>query len=69
MSRHYDVIVMGRSIGALCTAALLARRDFTVLLVGQGERPAGYRFDKFALRRRAFSLLAASSPAWSRVVV
>lgn len=69
MSRHYDVIVLGRSIGALVTAALLSRRDFTVLLVGQGEKPPAYRFGKFALRRRAFSLLAASSPAWSRVVV
>ena len=69
MSRHYDVIVLGRSIGALVTAALLSRRDFTVLLVGQGEKPAGYRFGKFALRRRAFSLLAASSPAWTRIVV
>lgn len=69
MSRHYDVVVLGRSIGALVTAALLARRDFTVLLVGQGERPCGYRFGKYALRRRAFTLLAASSPAWSRVVV
>ena len=69
VSRHYDVVVMGRSIGALATAALLARRDFTVLLVGQGERPAGYRFGPYNLRRRAFTLLAASSPAWSRVVV
>ncbi|MEZ4300318.1 MAG: phytoene dehydrogenase [Polyangiaceae bacterium] len=69
MSRHYDVVVLGRSIGALATAALLARRDFTVLLLGQGERPAGYRYGPYALRRRAFSLLAASSPAWSRVVV
>ncbi|MFO0590620.1 MAG: phytoene dehydrogenase [Polyangiaceae bacterium] len=69
MSRHYDVLVLGRSIGALATAALLARRDFTVLLLGQGERSAGYRFGKYALRRRAFSLLAASSPAWARVVV
>jgi phytoene dehydrogenase-like protein len=69
VSRHYDVVVLGRSIGALVTAALLARRDFTVLLVGQDERPSGYRFDKYALRRRAFTMLAANSPAWARVVV
>ncbi|MBK8257583.1 MAG: phytoene dehydrogenase [Polyangiaceae bacterium] len=69
MSRHYDVVVLGRSIGALTTAALLARRDFTVLLVGQGQRPCGYRYGKFALRRRAFTLLASNSPAWSRIVV
>ena len=41
--RHYDVIVIGRSIGALTAAALLARRDFTVMVVGHGERPPTYR--------------------------
>lgn len=67
-TKHFDVIVLGRSIGALTAAALLARRDFTVLVLGQGERPPNYRFDKRVLSRRAFTMLAATSPAWLRVI-
>ncbi len=68
MSRHYDVIVLGRSLGALTAAALLARRDFRVLLLGQGQRPPVYHFERHALLRRSFTLLAGSSPAWRRVL-
>lgn len=67
--RHYDVVVLGRSISALTVAALLARRDFTVLLAGQGERPSNYVIEGRTLRRRAFTMLAANSPAWARVIV
>jgi phytoene dehydrogenase-like protein len=68
-SKHYDVIVLGRSIGALTAAALLARRDFTVLVLGQGERPGTYRLESRTLHRRSFTMLGASSPVWARVVV
>ena len=37
--RHFDVVVIGRSLGCLSAAALLARRDFRVLVLGQGELP------------------------------
>lgn len=67
-SRHYDVVVLGRSIGALTAAALLARRKFQVLVLGQGELPATYRFEGRELRRRAFTFLAGTSPAWVRVL-
>jgi phytoene dehydrogenase-like protein len=67
-SRHYDVVVLGRSIGALCAAALLSRRDFRVLLLGQGQKPASYRFEGRTLRRRAFTFLAAACPAWRRLL-
>ena len=67
-TRHYDVVVLGRSLGALTTAALLARRDFRVLLLGQGERPARYRYERFSLLRRTFTMLAAASPAFKRVL-
>lgn len=66
--RFYDVIVLGRSIGALAAASLLARRDFTVLIVGQGRRSASYQLDGRTLRRRAFTMLSASSPVWARVI-
>lgn len=68
INRHYDVVILGRSIGALTAAALLARRDFTVLLAGQGERPAAYSLEGRAVRRRAFTMLAAPSPAWTRII-
>jgi phytoene dehydrogenase-like protein len=67
--KHYDVVVLGRSLGALVTAALLSRRDFRVLVLGQGARPPSYRWGRHVLRRTAFSMLFASSPAWRRVLV
>jgi len=66
--RFYDVIVLGRGIGALTAAALLARRDFTVLVLGQGAKPPSYVAQGRALRRRAFTMLAAASPVWRRVL-
>ncbi|MBX3125600.1 MAG: NAD(P)/FAD-dependent oxidoreductase [Polyangiaceae bacterium] len=67
-SRHYDVVVLGSSLGALATAAVLARRDFRVLLLGQGQRGASYRHDRFSLLRRTFTLLGNSSPAMKRLL-
>lgn len=66
--RHYDVVVLGRSLGSLSTAALLARRDFRVLLIGHGQKPASYHFEGRTLRRRAFTFLAAACPAWRRML-
>jgi len=67
-SRHYDVVVLGRSLGALAAAAVLARRDFRVLLLGQGQRPQTYRFEDHVLCRRAFTLLSGSCPTWRRIL-
>ncbi len=67
-SRHYDVVVLGRSLGALSAAAVLARRDFRVLLLGQGQRGQTYRFEEHVLCRRAFTLLGGSSPTWRRIL-
>ena len=67
-SRHYDVIVLGRSLGALAAAAVLARRDFRVLLLGRGQHGQTYRFEEHVLCRRAFTLLAGSSPTWRRIL-
>lgn len=69
MNKHYDVIVLGRSIGALTAAALLARRDFTVLVLGQGERSPAYGIGRHTMRRRAFTFLAGTCPAWRRLLV
>jgi len=67
-SRHYDVVVLGRSLGSLAVAALLARRDFSVLLMGQEQRSPAYRFERFTLARRSFSLLFGASPVWKRIL-
>ncbi|HKO51878.1 MAG TPA: phytoene dehydrogenase, partial [Polyangiaceae bacterium] len=67
-SRHYDVIVLGRSLGALAAAAVLARRDFRILLLGQGQHGQTYRFEEHVLCRRSFTLLAGPSPTWRRIL-
>ena len=67
-SRHYDVVVLGRSLGALAAAALLARRDFRVLLLGQGQFGQTYRFEEHVLCRRSFTMLGGSSPTWRRIL-
>ncbi len=67
-SRFYDVVVLGRSLGALTAAVLLSRRDFRVLLAGQGQRPQTYRYEGRLLARRTFALLSGSSPAFRRML-
>jgi phytoene dehydrogenase-like protein len=69
VQKHYEVIVLGRSIGCLAAASLLARRDFTVLLLGHGAQAAAYQAAGRTLQRRAFTFLTAASPAWRRIVV
>jgi hypothetical protein len=69
MAKHYDVVVLGAGIGALTTAALLSRRSWRVLVIGQGWRPAAYHYEGVSLARRTFTFLAGSSPLWSRVLV
>jgi phytoene dehydrogenase-like protein len=60
--------VLGRSLGSLAAAALLSRRDFRVLLLGNGERAPTYRFDTRCLGRRAFSQLFAATPVFRRIL-
>jgi len=67
-TRHFDAIVLGRTVGALAAAVLLARRSLRVLLLGQGQRPPSYTFERFRLRRRCFTLLAGATPIWRRVL-
>jgi glycine/D-amino acid oxidase-like deaminating enzyme len=69
MSKHYDVVVLGAGIGALATAALLARRSWRVLVLGHGYKPPQYSYGGLPLARRPFTWLAGSSPAWARVLV
>ena len=68
-SKHYDVVVLGGGVGALAAAALLARRSWRVLVLGQGWRRPTYSYDGLTLARRPFTFLSASSPAWGRILV
>lgn len=65
--KHFDVILLGRSIGVLVSAAILARRGFTVLVLGQSERPPSYKLAQRTLLRRSFTMLGATSPVWQKV--
>jgi phytoene dehydrogenase-like protein len=67
--KHYDVVVLGAGVSALAAAALLSRRSWRVLVLGQGQKPARYSFDGLPLARRSFTLLSGASPAFSRVLV
>jgi len=69
LAKHYDVAILGAGIGALSTAALLARRSWRVLVLGQRWHPATYQYDGVTLARRPFTFLANSSPAWARILV
>jgi phytoene dehydrogenase-like protein len=69
MSKHYDVVVLGGSIGALFAAALLARRSWRVLVLGHGYARQRYEALGHDLARRPFSLLAHASPAFGRALV
>ncbi|MBL9107759.1 MAG: phytoene dehydrogenase, partial [Myxococcales bacterium] len=68
MSKHYDVVVLGLGLGPLLSAALLSRRSWRVLVLGQGQSPPSYAFEDCPLSRRAFTLLFGASPVWTRAL-
>ena len=65
---YYDVVVIGAATGPLCAAALLAKRGFRVLVVGQDAYRNSYSCLDYEFIQRPFSLTGASSPAVSRVL-
>ncbi len=67
-TRHYDIVVLGTGLGAATVAALLARRSFRVLVLGQARAPALYRYDGMPLARRATTFLAQSAPVFRRIL-
>jgi phytoene dehydrogenase-like protein len=61
-TQHFDVVVLGRGLGAVAAGALLAKSGFRVLVVGQGAGAARYSFEDHALARRTFVLATTESP-------
>jgi phytoene dehydrogenase-like protein len=67
--QHFDVVVLGRGLGALASAALLARRSFRVLVLGDGTKEPTYSVLGHELWRRSFGLPVATSPVFNRVLL
>lgn len=67
MSHHYDVVCLGMTPGMLAAAALLARRTFRVLVVGERHRRARYAHDGIPLLRRQRPPVGYDSPVFARI--
>ena len=65
---HYDVVVLGADLAPLTCAALLAKRGFRVLVLGQGTAHAAYRLGGFRLPRRPCIFTAHGTPVAERVL-
>ena len=66
-SNYYDVVVLGMELGPLTAGALLARRGFRVLVLGQGGASDEYSCLGFDFTHRPFLLTSAHSPVFRRV--
>ncbi len=65
--RHYDAVILGTQLEPLVAAALLAKRGFRVLVLGQGELDASYEIAGRRWPRSPHTFLAAHSPVARRV--
>jgi len=69
MSRSYfDVIFVGAELAPLTCAALLAKRGFRVLVLGQGDVAPQYRIGPYSLPRRVASCVGGQSPVMRRIL-
>ena len=66
-SRYYDVVVLGSELAPLTCAALLAKRGFRVLVLGQDEPNPSYTLGPFSLPRRMFHGAFGQTPVSQRV--
>ena len=67
-TNYYDVVVIGMELGPLAAGALLAKRGFRVLIVGQDAPKDHYECLGYTFNRRPFMLNAFDSPATRRVL-
>lgn len=62
----YDAVLVGLDLTTLVAGALLAKRGFRVLVVGQGRPWPSYELSGMSLPRGPFSLEAPASPVLAR---
>jgi phytoene dehydrogenase-like protein len=67
-SSYYDAIVLGTELSALTCAALLAKRGFRVLVLGQQCDLPDYALGSHRLPRRPFAFTASHSPLARRIL-
>jgi phytoene dehydrogenase-like protein len=67
-SSYYDVIVLGTELSPLTCAALLAKRGFRVLVLGQQTDRADYALGGHRLPRQPFAFTAAQTPLARRIL-
>jgi hypothetical protein len=66
-SNHYDVIVLGTQPGPMLAGALLAKRGFRVLLLGQDDVGPVYTAADRVLPRAPYTFLGVHSPVARRI--
>jgi hypothetical protein len=66
-ARYYDVVVLGTDLAPLTCAALLAKRGFRVLVLGQDDPEPSYTLGSFSLPRRLFQCAFGQTPVSQRV--
>jgi hypothetical protein len=67
-TNFYDVIVIGSELGGLAAAALVARRGYRVLILGEAAHPQSYHLGPFTLPRSPFAFVGLESPAMRKVL-
>ncbi len=68
IQRYYDVVVLGTGLRGLLAGALVAKRGFRVLVLGQGHPSADYEAGGRRWPRRPYRFVAARSPIAQRVL-
>ena len=68
ITSYYDVVLLGTRFEALLSGALLAKRGFRVLVLGQGMLPSTYQVAGRRLPRETFAFRAAHSPVAKRAL-
>jgi len=66
--RYYDVVILGAELAPLTCAALLAKRGFRVLVLGQGTPAPNYQLGPFQLPQRSFQEAFGHTPVCERVI-
>jgi phytoene dehydrogenase-like protein len=67
-TNFYDVIIIGNELGGLAAAALVARRGYRVLVLGEAALSQSYHLGPFTLPRSPFAFVGLESPAIRRVL-